>query len=228
MKKSRNLFLTMAVIYFSVAILGKLEYLTIPENILLGLSLSALLSSISDILCNIGGKFMAANEFDYIIHVSWKFLDDKISHNEYVANPNIDVRNVRLTVDHMSKSHEKAIHPNVYCKKKIIRILFTLSQIGFILSLGTFVLVPFLPPLFQQSLSTFLTLLAFSAMSFNLHIGEEIECIIALKNNFMNQEQLIIQTAYPDFSGMLTAQLYYYEDYVAVINAQESNLNAHT
>ena len=44
----------------------------------------------------------------------------------------------------------------------------------------------------------------------------------------MNQEQLIIQTAYPDFSGMLTAKLHYYEDYVAATKTQESDPNAHT
>lgn len=67
MRKSKNVFLLMAVIYFAVAILGNTEYLTISENILLGLSLSALLSSISDILYNISSRRIAANELDYII-----------------------------------------------------------------------------------------------------------------------------------------------------------------
>ncbi len=228
MRKSKNVFLLMAVIYFAVAILGNTEYLIISENILLGLSLSALLSSISDILYNIGSRRIAANELDYIIYITMEFLNDKISKNTYIANPNINVRNVRLAVGNMSKNYQKAIHPNEYCKKKYIGILYSFSRVCFILSLGVFILVPFFPSLFQSSFSTFLTLAAFSAMSFNLHMSEEIVNISIIRDNFMNQEQLIIQTAYPDFSGMLTAKLHYYEDYVAATKTQESDPNAHT
>ena len=53
MRKSKNIFMIMAVIYCGVAVLGEFEYLTISDNILIGLSLSALLSSSSDIL---GGR----------------------------------------------------------------------------------------------------------------------------------------------------------------------------
>jgi len=59
-------------------------------------------------------------------------------------------------------------------------------------------------------------------------MSEEIVNISIIRDNFMNQEQLIIQTAYPDFSGMLTAKLHYYEDYVAATKTQESDPNAHT
>lgn len=228
MRKSKNIFMIMAVIYCGVAVLGEFEYLTISDNILIGLSLSALLSSISDILYNLGCKRMATNEFSYIIHVTMAFLDDKISHNICVANPNINIRNVRLTVEQMCKDHGKAIHPNEYCKKRYIGILGFFSQVGFVLSLGVFILVPFLPAFSKPSFSTFLTLSAFSTMCVNLHISEEIADMATIKNNFMNQQQLIIQTAYPDFSNMLTAQLYYYEDYVATTNTQESDPNAHT
>lgn len=227
MKKSKFVFAIMTAVYLGVAIAGSIGWLTISENILLGLSLSALLSAASDILNNVGLLCAVTNEFNYIIRTTVAFLEDKISKNSPIMNSNINVRNVKRNVESMSKNYEKAIHPNEYCKKRSIKLLFMLSQMCFIISIGVFILVPFLPIQSLQSVSTFLTLLAFAAMSCNLHISEAVSDKSTTRNCFLNNEQLIIQTTYPDFSNILNAQLYYHEDYIAATSTQEGDLNAH-
>lgn len=227
MKKSKYVFAIMAVVYLVVAISERFGWLTITENILLGLSLSALLSAVSDILYNIGYLFIATNEFNYIIRITSEFLEDRLSKNYSISNSNINIRNVKACVEGMDKNYKTAVHPNEFYKKKRIKVVYVLSQVSFIISIGVFIFVPFLPALPQQSLSTFLTLIAFSAMSFNLHMSEAVSDKTAARNDFMNKEQVIIQTAYPDFSNALNAQLYYREDIVAT-GAKDGDLNADT
>jgi len=210
MKKSKNIFLIMSIIYFAVAVLGELGYLSISENILLGLSLSALLSSISDILYNIRWKLIATNELGYTLHVTLKFLLEKKAHNAPIHNPSVNIIGVRQYVEGMSKKYKNALYPAEYSKKKILEVLEVLSQICFILSIASFMLPPFLPSTFQISISTMLTLSAFAAMCLNLYITESLEDIMNKRNDdFANKEQLIIQTAYPDFNGFLNEQYWH-------------------
>lgn len=229
MRKSKNVFLIMAVVYFAVGLLGGFGCLIISENILLGLSLSALLSSISEILYNIVWKKTATNEFDYIVRVTLNFLSEKKACNAYINNPNINVQGVRRCVEGMSKDHKKALHPVEYGKKKFINVLYELSQICFILSIVVFVLLPFLPIIVQSSISTVLTLSAFASMCYNLHVTEAIAEILSKQNDdFKNKEQLIIQTAYPDFINFLSEQFWFDAESAAVEEAQEVNPDAHT
>lgn len=229
MKKSTNVFLIMAVIYFVIAILGWTEKLTISENILFGLSLSALLASASDILYNMRWKNMVANEFDYVVRVTLKFLSEKKEQNSCIYNSNINIQGVRQCVEGMSKNYKKALHPTKYCKRKFMKIMDVFSQICFILSIASFVLSPFLPMIIQNSISTQLTLCAFATMCLNLYIGESITDILNRRNDdFMNKEQLIIQTAYPDFSNFLSEQLMTDIESVAGEEVQEVKPNAHT
>ena len=88
MKKSKCFFITMTIVYLAVAISGWFGWIKITENILLGLSLSALLSAVSDILSNIGNRYIVMNEFDYIIRITSEFLTDKISKNCFNTNSN--------------------------------------------------------------------------------------------------------------------------------------------
>ena len=83
MKKSKHIFAIMAVTYTIIAILNFGEWVTVSENILLGLSMSALFSALSDILSNIVGICTYQNEFDYLIRVASEFLTAKISNNIY-------------------------------------------------------------------------------------------------------------------------------------------------
>ena len=67
MKKSKHIFAIMAVTYVVIAIASSLQWIVINENILLGLSMSALFSAISDIMANGENIVMSRNEFNYTI-----------------------------------------------------------------------------------------------------------------------------------------------------------------
>lgn len=129
MRKSQHVFVIMAVAYAAIAILNLREWVAVSENILFGLSMSALLSSISDALSNIVGIHTNQNEFGYIVQTTSDFLETKISHNIY--SPLIDTRNVKLNVENMSKGYKKAVHPNEFWKRKSNVLVNKLSQICF-------------------------------------------------------------------------------------------------
>lgn len=213
MRKSKYIFAIMAVVYLAAAMAGMSGGLVITENILLGLSVSALFSAVSDIFGNILQKQMQGNEFSYIIRITSEFLADKIANEMY--SQMINVRNVKFNVEAMSKDYKKAVHPNEYYKRRSITVINMISQTCFIIAIAAMVLGPFLPVVPQQSVSILLTLFAFAAMCFNLYMGEIIADIAEKRNNFMLNTQLIIQMGYPDFNQALTYPLNYHEDYVA-------------
>lgn len=226
MRKSQYVFLIMAVAYIVIAILNLREWVTVSENILFGLSMSALFSALSDIFSNIVNKCIYQNEFDYIIKVTSGFLAEKIPNNP--LNSLIDFRNVKLNIENMSKGYKKAVHPNEYCKRKINVLINISSQICFVLSISVFILAPFPLFLIQNAYSVLLTLIAFAAMCFNLYIGEIIADIIQKKTHFLNDTQLIIQMVYTDFMEFLNSRLYHYENYISRANKQEDEYDAHT
>ena len=226
MRKSQHVFVIMAVAYAAIAILNLREWVAGSENILFGLSMSALLSSITDALSNIVGIHTNQNEFGYIVQTTSDFLETKISHNIY--SPLIDTRNVKLNVENMSKGYKKAVHPNEFWKRKSNVLVNKLSQICFGLSIAVFILAPFPLILFQQSYSVLITLFAFAAMCLNLYFEEKIADIIQKKSNFFCDTQLIIQMAYSDFMDFLNFRLYHYENYISISNKQEDKPDADT
>ena len=193
MKKSKHIFAIMAVTYVVIAIASSLQWIVINENILLGLSMSALFSALSDIMANGENIVMSRNEFNYTILIASGFLEMKISQNQY--NPMINIRNVKLGIESMGKGYKTAKHANEYCRGRHIKFLNIFSQ---------------------QFYSVVITLSAFSAMCLNLYLGEYLVDIVERKSSFQNKEQLIIQMAYPDFSQFLTFRVCCYEDYVAM------------
>lgn len=226
MKKSKFVFIIMAVIYFAVAIADGFGWLTITNNILLGLSLSALFSSISDIFANFVWKNALANEFAFMTQITSDFLSEKITQNVYSSI--INIRNVKLGVENMSNKCQTAVHPSDYHKLKRNTVINTISMGCFILSIAAFILFPFFPPINLPTISMILTLMAFAAMCFNLYMGETISELVEEKNSFMNNTHVLIQIAYPDFSDSFNLQMNYHEDYVAMTNTQEDKPDAHT
>lgn len=226
MRKSQHVFVIMAVAYTVIAILNLGEWVAVSENILLGLSMSALLSALSDALSNIVGIRTNQNEFGYIVRTTSDFLAAKISYNIY--SPLIDTRNVKLNVENMSKGYKKAVRPNEFWKRKSNVLINMLSQICFVVSIAVFILAPFPLALFQQSHSVLLTLLAFAAMCFNLYLEEIIADIIQRKNHFFCDTQLIIQMAYSDFMDFLNFRLYHHENHISISNKQEDKPDADT
>lgn len=226
MRKSKFVFIIMAVIYFAAAVLDGIGLLTITDSILLGLSLSALLSAISDILYNIGWLKSAINEFDFIIRVAVEFLSEKQARNIFSANPNVNIKLYRQYIQGMSKNYKDAVRPAEYDKKKFITALKISSQIAFVLSIAVFVIFPLLSASFQVSISTFLTLGAFSAMCLNWYITEAIADVLSKRNDFMNKEHLIIQTAYSDFVSFFNDRLWIDEKQASTKEKQEESTHA--
>ena len=227
MKKSSYVFIIMAVVYFAIAISGGAGWLTIPDNILLGLSLSALFSAISDILYNIGWKSTVRNNWDYTIRVAVEFLTEKQANNTLIANPNINIVGVRQAIKEMSNNYQNARHPVDYDKKRFITIMKVGSQISFIISIAFFICSPFLSLPFNSSFSSIVTLVAFSAMCFNLYLVEAISEIINKRNDFLNKEQLIIQIAYPDFFNYFNVRLQAYAENDPKEEKDEVKTDAH-
>lgn len=132
MKKTQYIFAIMAAAYFIVAILNLMGWMAVSENILLGLSLSALLSALSDASSNIVRIRASQNEFNYIIQIASDFLTEKITNN--ILSPVIDSRNVKLNIESMGKGYRKAVHPSEYSKRKDIArmnmLLFSKTRIG--------------------------------------------------------------------------------------------------
>ena len=135
MKKSSFVFIIMATIYFVVAILDGFGWMTITDNVLLGLSLSALLSTISDVLYNIGWLKTVSNEYNYIIQVTVNFLSEKRTNNVPNTNPNINMDGVNQYIKEMSKNYKNAIHPYEYDKKRSITFTKVSAQVFFIFQL---------------------------------------------------------------------------------------------
>lgn len=227
MKKSSYVFIIMAVVYLAIAISGGVGWLTIPDNILLGLSLSALFSAISDILYNIGWKSTVRNNLDYTIRVAVEFLTEKQANNTLIANPNINIVGVRQAIKEMSNNYQNARHPVDYDKKRFITIMKVGSQISFIISITIFICSPFLSLPFNSSFSSIITLVAFSAMCFNLYLVEVISEIINKRNDFLNKEQLIIQIAYPDFFNYFNVRLQAYVENDSKEEKDEVKTDAH-
>ena len=188
--------------------------------------MSALFSALSDLLSNTIEMRTCQNEFDYIIQVTSEFLTSKISNNIY--SHLINIRNVKLNIENMSKRYKAAIHPNEYCKRKINMVFNMLLQFCFTLSIAAFILSPFPLISLWESFSVSLSLSAFSLMCLNLYLEEIILDIRQKKTYFFNNEQLIIQMAYPDFTDYLIFHLNYYEDYIAILNMQGGEFNADT
>ena len=228
MKKSSFVFIIMAVVYLAIAISGGVGWLTIPDNILLGLSLSALFSAISDILYNIGWKSTVRNNLDYTIRVAVEFLTEKQANNTLIANPNINIVGVRQAIKEMSNNYQNARHPVDYDKKRFITIMKVGSQISFIISITIFICSPFLSLPFNSSFSSIITLVAFSAMCFNLYLVEAISEIINKRNDFLNKEQLIIQIAYPDFFNYFNVRLQAYVENDSKEEKDEVKTDAHS
>lgn len=193
MKRSKHIFAIMAVMYVVIAVASSLQWIVISDNILIGLSMSALFSALSGIMENGANIITNRNEFAYIVCIASNFLETKISQNLY--SPLINIRNVKFEVESMSKGYKTAKHPKEYCQGWYYKFWNISSQIFFILSIAVFILAPFFSMISDQIYSVVLTLVAFSAMCINVYLGEYLADIIEKKNSFLNKEQVIIQMA---------------------------------
>lgn len=213
----------MAFVYGVIAIDSTYNSIPVTENILLGLSLSAFFSSLSDLVQKISIKRNAENEYYFLTSISLEFIENSTN----PPNPAVSVSNVKANIKNMNPSHREALHPSIFAKKKCNIILHFIANSLFIVSISVFILTPYFLAPVDRTISVLITLLAFSVMCLNLYLDEIITEIGEKKNAFQKSEQFAIAIAYPSFSQFLNFRLEYNEDYVA-IKQQEDNADANT
>lgn len=228
MKKSHFVFLIMSCVYLAVAVLSFTEIIVVSDNILLGLSMAALLMSLSEIFEGWLFYRVGKNELRFICLFTANVLKEMISSGSNVNNNLVSVGNMKKNVEQFVSHYELGVHPSEYLKNKKNHFLQNTSVLCFVLSITVFLSTPFLPPISAKRGSMFLTLLAFSVMCLNLFVSECVSEIGEKRNSFFNNTQIIIETIYPGFSGYLNRSLYYHEDCVAPNIGMGGKTDAHT
>lgn len=215
MKKSHFVFLIMACVYLAIAVLSFAEIIVVSDNILLGLSIAALLMSLSDIFEGCYLYKAGRNELRFICLFTSNVLKERISFGANLNNNLVSIGNVKKNVEQFVSHYELGVHPSEYWKNKKNYILHKISVLCFVLSIAGFLSTPFLPSVSVKGVSMLLTLLAFSVMCLNLFVSECVSEISEKRNSFFNNTQIIIEAICPGFSGYLNRSLYYYEDFFA-------------
>lgn len=224
MIKSKYVFLIMAVVYGAIAVGSKYNLIIVTENILFGLSLSALLSSLSDLLEKIIAACNAKNDFYFITSISLEFIENMST--KIPVNPGVSISTVKANTEELNASHRNATHPSVFEKEKFNVILRSIAIGFFIASISVFIFTPYLPVSIERAISVLITLLAFAIVCLNLFLDEQIAEISQKKFEFQKSEQFAIGIAYPNFYEFLNLRLYHNADYIAMKKQQEDNANA--
>ncbi|MCM1411476.1 MAG: hypothetical protein NC305_13140 [Lachnospiraceae bacterium] len=212
MKKSKNMFLILAILYVFIVVFDICNFLVISENVLVGLSFSAFLMSLGDVYNNWGTYRFVRNELRYICLITTNILREHISDGNIGSYSGVNINNLVTNIKLLENNYKLGIHPSSYYARKTNRVLHIISALCFVLAITVFVLTPFFSATFDRQISVSITLLAFSIMCLNIFITERIDECMEKRNNFMNNTQIIVNSVVPDFSMWLNTNLYYYED----------------
>lgn len=143
MKKSHFVFLIMACVYFAISLLSFTEIIVVLDNILLGLSMTALFMSLSEIFEGWLFFRVGRNELRFICLFTSNFLKGIISSGANVNNNLVSVGNVKKNVEQFVSHYELGVHPSEYCKNKRNHFLHNISVLCFVLSIAVFLSTPF-------------------------------------------------------------------------------------
>ena len=216
MKKTKYVFLIFSVVYILIIVLQFTNVIIISDMILLGLSLSALFMSLADLFENINTLLVVENELNFVCLFASNFLNEHIPTQMGVSSSMINIRNLKKNVELLAPNYKKGVHPSEFMKRKINKVLSVMYVICFVISIASFILVPFFKNVQNiQFLSRIFTLLAFSVMCFNLFISECIVEVTEKRNGFFNDKQLLIEMIHQGFMNYLNSILYQHEDWVA-------------
>lgn len=198
MKKSRYIFLVICCIYLGIGILSYNQLISINESTLLGLSLSALLISLSDTCNGIIQLRIWYNSYGFTTKTTLNFLKEKIDNNAPQRESHVSIEGMARAIQELHPQYSKARHPASYSKNMINALLYKCSMGCFILALCVFFAISYLPVYVENSLTQLLTTFAFATASFNLYISEVIIEFQQKDQNFWNNMYPIIITTYPD------------------------------
>ena len=212
MKKSKFVFIILAVVYALMALLYPFDVLKIGENLLFALSVSALLISTSDIFNKVGMYLYTTNTYNADLKVTIDFLDYMIK-NGFTNTRNMNVRNVKENYDELLKKNYTFCHPSDYAKKKILAIINVVTLILFILGITAFIIIPFIDANITDSkITSIITILAFSSMALGLFFDELIDEKQVEINALLSEKHLVINAEYPTFRNYFESNMYYRND----------------
>ena len=214
MSKSKFLFLVLAVGYIFIGVLSLIGVVDVSNIVLLGLSLSAFFTSLSDTLNQWIMCGSQKNHMSYIAKFSVKFINNRLETGAQQFSNSISIRNVKKNIEIQNPRFEKSFHPSVFAEKTRIRILTILTYVFYVLSVISFILPPFVKANYAilDRISIFIAILAFSVMCLNMFLSELNSDLSKKVFDFFNYTQPIVNSVYPDFMGMLNSQLNYRED----------------
>lgn len=216
MKKSKYVFIILALVYAVIAVLYPFDILNIGDNLLFALSVSALFISTSDVVSKIICYLCIENTYYADLKTTIEFLDSMIQ-GGFTNTRTINVRNVRENCKGQLKDSYKYCHPDDYIHKPIIKVLNNISLILFILGIAAFIIVPFLNyNMSNAKITSIITILAFSAMALSLFFDELIGEIQTNINILINEKHLSINAEYSTFKSYFDSHMYYRNDLKAV------------
>lgn len=217
MSKAKLIFLILAVGYIFIGVLSLIGVVDVSNIVLLGLSLSAFFTSLSDtlnqwIICG-----SQKNHMFYIAKFSVKFINNRLETGAQQFSNSISIRNVKKNIENQNPRFEKSTHPNIYAEKVRIKFLTILTYVFYVLSVVSFIIPPFIKGDFAilDKVSIFIAICAFSVMCLNMFLSELNSDLSKKIFDFFNYTQPIVNSVYPDFMGMLNSQLNYREDLTA-------------
>lgn len=224
MKKSKYIFIILAIVYAIMGLMYPFDILTIGDNLLFALSASALLISTSDVFSKVSSYLCIENAYYAELKTTTEFLDLKIQQG-LTNTRTMNVRNVNENIKELIKGNYKFCHPNNYNKRLLIKILNNISLILFVLGITAFIIVPFLRFNIEDINATpIITIFAFTAMALSLFMDE----IIIDKQNDMNillnEKQILIQAEYPDFQMYFQTHMFYRNDLIATQELSKDNI----
>lgn len=227
MSRSRLIYIVLFLGYISIALFNMLGALSVGTTVLFGLSLSALLASLSDAVNGFMSVLCQRNHMSYIAKSSISFIESKLKSAVPQNINSADFFNIKKNLEDQNPYFQKSIHPNVYWRTKGIKILRIIMYFLDACSILTFVISPFFEdkPIDLTKISIFITLCAFGFMCLNVFISEIQNDFVKKQNDFYNSTHILINLAYPDFATFLDAQLNHRESLLISKELRENDAN---
>lgn len=213
MRKSKYIFIILAIVYGGVAFAEINNLLLVDNNVIFGLSVSALLISVSDCCSKYYTLKNEKNNYNETLKYTIQFLDEKIN-GGCASNWAFNTRNLKENLEILLNNQE-SVHPMDFRKQKKYLYLQKFYMIFFAVGIASFIIIPFVKyDLSGSCITSFVTLLAFVAMNIGMYIDEQIYDVRDCNADLFNDKHLIIQNGYSDFRGFLDSKLYYRNDYM--------------
>jgi hypothetical protein len=118
MNKSKYIFCILGAVYLGIAVGSILNWFSVSNNVLLGLSIASLFISLGDTVDKLVGICIWRNIYEYSLYVTSCYLTEKIDNN-VLPSISIDAYNVRLNIDGLRTNKQKVpSEPLKYQNKK--------------------------------------------------------------------------------------------------------------